>query len=404
MSLVTKTRAQNNWNWNQQHYFADTNSESAGLWMSAEYEILSNRISNEIINQALFDGKITPDATAYLDEYISNDYTRLSAGVSGEFWFRSAGKGNWRALVGIGFRDGAFASARTGLAQLYLRGNGPYEDQVMDLGFSSLVYHSYQFAGGGFERSFESTSFGLTAHMVKSSRFTELNVDQSGLYTAPFGTSIEADLNFTYDNSDNAQGRLGAWYGPGYLINGYLEHRSEKNGSLVTIQLRDIGQVFYKGVDRWKMSDSLMFNGVDADNILQLDDSLINGGSLDSLEGLLGLRQTRAFKRISMPAHVQVNYVMPMGDRSSLNVQLRQYLSMGLPELRVGYAIRLAPWFTLEPNIRAGGFSRFDVGLTAAINAKDRLSVILKTEQFETIIAPAMSTSQYMFLGGQLRF
>ena len=87
-------------------------------------------------------------------------------------WFRSARKGSWRWLFGVGYNDVAYAALRTGVVQLYLRGNGPYEDQTMELGPSFLTYHSYQSAGIGFEKSTAKTSWGAhrSLNKVKSIR------------------------------------------------------------------------------------------------------------------------------------------------------------------------------------------------------------------------------------------
>ena len=148
----------------------------------------------------------------------------------------------------------------------------------------------------------------------------------------------------------------------------------------------------------------MTFNGLEANNILQLDDSLVNGGELDSLEALLGLQRAHPFRRVGMPVSIQVNYVHPIGKRSSINVQLRQFLTFGLPEFRGGFVYRPQPWIAFEPTIRAGGMSRVDLGLSVAINAGNRFLLLLKTEQFENLVAPDRSTSQYLSLATQLKF
>ena len=152
------------------------------------------------------------------------------------------------------------------------------------------------------------------------------------------------------------------------------------------------------------MNDTLHFTGLDVDNILQLDDSLINGGDLDSIEALIGLQRVHPFTRANLPANIQVNYVHPIGEKASAHLCLRQYIRFGLPELNLGFAYRLTNWFTIEPTARIGGFSRFDLGLTAAINVKNQFQLIVKSEQFENLIVPQESTSQYLFVGGQLKF
>ncbi len=401
---IGSVQSQNNWNWNQYHYFADSNFTSGGAWGSINYHILSNHLTNELTNQVVFDGKVLPYATEFIDEYASSGYTMMSAGSVGEVWVRPGNNKKWRPIFGLGYRDVATATLKTGLVQHYLRGNGPYEDEEIDLGPSELSYHSYQFFGVGLEHTSDKTQWGATAQLIKSSRYAQLSMGSSSIYTAPFGSSIEADLNFRYDYTSTEQGKLGAWYGTGYSINAFFQHQANTNGVLINFQLRDFGQIFYEGINRWKLNDSLTFNGLEANNILQLDDSLVNGGELDSLEALLGLQRAHPFRRVGMPVSMQVNYVHPIGKRFSINVQLRQFLTFGLPEFRVGFVYRPQPWIAFEPTIRAGGMSRVDLGLSVAINAGNRFLLLLKTEQFENLVAPDRSTSQYLSLATQLKF
>lgn len=396
--------AQADWQWHQFHYFADSSYTESGVWTNAHYELLSNNLTNEVVNQAIFDGKITREATSYLDDANSEFHTRLSAGMRGESWFRSPEKNGWRLLVGFGFNDMAQASISTGLVQLYLRGNGPFEDETLKLGPSYLTYHSYQYSGFGIERRTAKTSWGLTAQLIKSSRYANLSVGYSELYTAPYGTSIEADVAMRYDYTNSSQGKLGAWYGTGYGVNAFFTHQPRHDAPLISIQLKDLGQVFYEGLNRYQVIDSFAFNGVEVDNFLQLDDSLINGGNIDSIESLLGIEESHPFHRAVLPANIQINYIVPIGSKASLNLSLRQYIRFGSPEVRAGFAYRALPWLVLEPTLRIGGFSRFDYGLTTAINLSNRFHLIIKTEQFERLIAPEKSTGQYLFVGGQFKF
>ena len=46
--------SQNNWNWHQKHYFADSSVNEAGVWMNGHYELLSNHLTNEVVNQVIF--------------------------------------------------------------------------------------------------------------------------------------------------------------------------------------------------------------------------------------------------------------------------------------------------------------------------------------------------------------
>ena len=396
--------AQSDWVWHQYAYFGDSVTNESGVWVSADYEILSNQLSNALVSQAIFDGKITSETTAGFEDLDTEKYLRFTAGTNGELWARGNRKGKWRWLFGVGYKDQAYVTVKTGLAQLYLKGNAPFENEQLPLGPSEIIYHSYQYAGLGIEHGVGPTTWGITAQMIKSSRYANLLLYNSSIFTSPYGTSIDADIHMRYDITNSNQSKLAAWYGTGYSLNGYFIYKPSKNSPLISFQLKDFGQVFYQGMNRLKLSDSLKFEGVDVNNVLQVDDSLIGGGNLDSLESLIGLTSAHPFVRASLPAHIKVNYVHPLGEKAFLNLELKQYLGFGVPQLRAGLSYRLASWFTLEPCIRVGGFSRFDVGLTAAVQLKQSFQMIVKTEQFEQLIAPKKSTGQSLFVGAQWKF
>lgn len=402
ISLVGNAQA--DWVWQQYAYFGDSITNGAGIYASADYEILSNKLSNALVNQAIFQGKINSETSAGFEDLDSDKYLRFTAGTNGELWARGNRSGKWRWLFGMGYRDQAFVTTKIGLAQLYLKGNAPFEGKELPLGPSEVLYHSYQYAGVGIEHSNGPTTWGVTAQLIKSSRYADMLLNTSSIYTAPYGTSIDVDVQMRYDYTNSNQSKLEAWYGTGYGLNAYFIHKPSKSSPLISFQLKDFGQIFYEGVNRLKLTDSLQFSGVEVNNILQMDDSLIGNGNIDSIEALIGLQSAHPFVRAALPAHIKINYIHPLGEKAFLNLELKQYLGFGLPQLRVGLSYRLAPWFTLEPSLRAGGFSRVDIGLTAAIQIKQSLQLMVKTEQFEQLIAPQKSTGQALFVGAQWKF
>lgn len=401
----TSIHAQSDWIWNQYQYFGQTDTAgSAGLWGDIQYEVTSNRLSNGLMNEAIFQGKISSSTTAGVEDFDPDKYLRVYGSTNGSLWFRSKRKNNWRWMAGAGYQEQFIGNMKSGLAQLYLKGNGPFEDQQMSLGPSQITFYSYQFVGGGIERHGNTTSWGVTAQLLKTSRYYSLLVGNSSLYTATNGTSIEADVNMSYTASASKQPKLSAWYGTGFSLNGYFTYQESPDDPLFCVQVQDLGNVFFEGVESLTLTDSLIFEGVEVNSILELDDSLIGNGDVDSLEALLGMERTHPSATALLPAHVRIHYIRQLGEKWRLALRLKQFITFGIPEVRVGLTYQPKPWLALEPSIRAGGMSRFDVGLSAAIQAGESLQIIVKSEQFENLIAPQESTGQYLFVGGQLVF
>jgi hypothetical protein len=71
-----------------------------------------------------------------------------------------------------------------------------------------------------------------------------------------------------------------------------------------------------------------------ATNVLQLDDSLVSNGSIDSLETLLGITNTHPHASIWLPTNINVSFIQPLTSKLRLAFGLKQYIRLGLPEIR----------------------------------------------------------------------
>lgn len=405
MSLFTSDLiAQSDWIWTQYQYFGKADDGSAGLWGDISYEVTSSRLSNALMNEAIFQGKINATTTAGFENQDPDKYTRIYGSTNGSMWFRSKRKNAWRWMAGMGYQEQFIGNIKTGLAQLYLKGNGPFEDQSIPLGPSQITYLSYQYAGGGIEHKGASTSWGVTAQLLKTSRYYSFLVANSSLYTAPYGTSIEADVSMSYVAAASKQSKAQAWYGTGFSLNGYFTYQESEDDPLICVQIQDFGNIFFQGVTRLELTDSLRFDGLEVNSILQLDDSLVSNGNVDSLEALLGMQRSHPKTTALLPANVRIHYIRALNEKWRASLRLTQFITFGIPEIRLGLTYQPKSWLALEPSIRFGGMTRFDVGLSAAFQAGDRLQLLVKSEQFENLIAPQESTGQYLFVGGQLVF
>jgi hypothetical protein len=390
--------------WNEYHFFGSKSTDKTSLWGSFDYQLKSNRLSNQILNEAIFDGRIAKATADQFSSENSNSTTYLSGGVIGDLWLRTNRPGKWNLLFGIGSRDMLYSSLKTGLGQLYLNGNGPYEDQELILGPSRLNYLSYQFLGFGTEYSNEKIIWGLSAQLIKTSRYQDFSINNSTLYTAPNGTYLEASLDFDYYASASSQPKASAWYGTGASLNTYLIYQQKPEGAMLSIQLNDVGFASFQGVKGYALTRDSLFSGVEINNILALDDALQANADLDSIEAILGITSSHKSKTTTLPGRLGIDFVQPLNQKLTLAIGARQLLFMGIPEIRLGMNIRAAKRLAFEPHFSFGGFSRFDYGLTVSSNPTDFLQLILKYDLLESQLNASNFTSQALFVGGQVLF
>ncbi|MEQ9186099.1 MAG: hypothetical protein RLP15_00070 [Cryomorphaceae bacterium] len=382
--------------WAQYHFTGAPDIERANLWIDAEYEMKSNRLNNEITGTLLNGSTLDASTTGYLIEEPSQSKTRLAGGIEANAWFRSNGSGTLHWHVGGGITDKAYSSFSTGLVQLVLNGNGPYEDKRLPLGPSWLRYMSAQSIGVGVDFETDNMVVGMTANLSKVSRWHSINVASGSLYTAPYGASIDADITGSRNSTAFSQNKVSAWYGSGLSVGLFLINHPAPGKLLVSAQVRDLGLIHFSGITNEQVSLDTSFSGLNADEILTHGPSFSNGGSLDSLEGLIGIVRSNQGHTALYPGFIQMDVVQPLGEQLSFAVQLRQYFLAAPPGIRLGMRIRLTHWIALEPYCLAGAFTRFDTGLTASLNPGNGLRVQLVYGMLESQIARTATRSQHL--------
>ncbi|MEX2597466.1 MAG: hypothetical protein WEC59_11105 [Salibacteraceae bacterium] len=391
--------------WTEQHYFDSLSSKQTSIWGASDYRAQSNTLTNQLMSEALFQGNIKSSSSEFLKDLNSEGTTRLNVGFQGEVWYRHVRKNGPALLFGVEINENLYGSISNGLAQLYLKGNAPFEDQRLPLGRSKLFYMSDQSMGFGLEWTKPAVIYGANLNLIKVSRFQKVEIDQpSFLYTAPYGAQLDVQLAFDYHASSSTQAKPGAWYGTGAAADFYLILHPEDGKSMLSVQAKRIGMVHFSGSSAYSMNQDTVYTGTNIDNILALEDAITTNDGLDSLEALLGLEESSESRAVALPTTIQLDYIRTFSEKLSLAFQLKQVLSFGIPQARVGIAYKPKKWLALEPFFSTGGFSVFDLGLSASINVNNKFRLLTKYELLESQVASANSTSQALFLGGQLIF
>ena len=93
-----------------------------------------------------------------------------------------------------------------------------------------------------------------------------------------------------------------------------------------------------------------------------------------------------------------------LSDRLALSMELRQWWQAAAStQVRIGLSWRMSETFTLEPSVRLGGWSRAISGISIGWQPSGRLQLVVRTEQFENLLAPGSTSGQSLMFGGMLR-
>ena len=336
--------------WREHHYKLHADS-SASLWGNLGFELKSNLLTNELLNQAFFQGRISREATRYLIAENNEQNTYLSGGVQSSLWYKLPKKGGAQLMFGTKIYDFAYGRITNGLSKLYFNGNADNAGREIPLGKSSLDYLSFQSIATGLEWENTNSRFGITLGLVKTSRYQRLRIAEgSTFYTAPYGQWLEASVNMEYQTTANKQEKPGAWYGTGMISDIYFGHTFNEENSHLSIELIDLGFIHFGGSQQFTINKDTLFEGLVLNNLLSLDE-LSNESSpgLDSIEGLIGLEEGNGSNIGIIPGRFQLTYNHRFSPSLMGSVQLRQYFYAAPPEVRLGVNMSLAEWLSVEP-------------------------------------------------------
>lgn len=383
--------------WKEHHFSLNSNNQMHSVWVHAGFEMSSNTLNNAILNGAVFQGSIDNESTSNLQQSNSNR-SRFSLGAEGQLWYKMTRKNRPSLLFGAEFQEQGIGNVETALIQLYLQGNGPYEDVLMPLGPSKISYISQQSVGFGIEWTRDQLSFGATASIVKLSRFQQLKIaDGASFYTAPFGEALEANIELNWMSTATKQNKISAWYGTGLSSDIYMSYVSKDDRTSLSFQIIDLGAAHFSGINHYDVDRDTVFKGLEVNNILDFETQLGSTAGLDSLEGLIGLSQGNKSDLIMLHGRFQLDLTHRLNDNFSVAVQLRQHFFKVPPQLRLGLAANLTNWLVLEPYFTAGGFTNMNYGLSASLNADKSFGLMLNYGLLASQFYPLSSNSQHLY-------
>lgn len=390
--------------WSNQYYAPTIKDSAASVWLDVEVSSASNYISNKTINSFLNQQNLSSENTAYVLDWDADKPLFLMADLNSNISFRSAAKNKWRLTVNAGMKEELHFASRTDLVQLLLRGNGPYEDQKLNLGFTTGEFKSSQYFGVGTEYSKGEFTLGGSVNLEKIGRYQRVSVaDPSNIYTAPFGTEISGELNATYWQTSTAQDRASAWYGTGVYANVYLGYASADNKVNVYLAANNLGAMFFGGINVSNIDTTFNIDGYNLDDYQNFN-AAIDNPNPSELENFVEVRDSNYSVTILQPSNFDIRVSYRIKEKWALSAAFKIYGTLLAPQYKIAALYQPNHWLSIEPSVKFQTINAISPGLSASILMKEKVQFLVKTEQFSSLIAPQESHAQMLFFGAQFLF
>lgn len=389
--------------WMDQVYRPQLQSSNHSIWLDFGYDISSNYINKDIVNRVLTGGVITRETSAYTRSWPRAKRLFFMAESQGQISYRSAIKNGWRFTLSSGFKEQAHIISTTDFFGLLINGNADYQDQTLSLGPTSASYSGRQFINLGFERNTKKMVIGGWFNLDKISRFQALQIsDQSNIYTAPFGTSINGFADIDWKSTQNSKNQLAAWMGTGLGLNFFAGSNHKKNVQWL-ISLTRFNIDLYNDVVNIAASDSILINGVEIDDLEKINGT-IKSLNMDSLSSFLTTQSTHSKLMNVYSPQLDIRLSYKVNRYISFTGSAALFDPLLSPTANISAIISLRPWIKIEPTIKMTKSRMISPALNLYVQGNDSFTFLLRTNQFTNLITPKSSKSQGAFIALQYNF
>jgi hypothetical protein len=378
---------------------------------SGEYAAGSDGLTNSFINNFYKGGFIDSGTIATQGSKLlpSNRLGGYAAYSLAYCWRMNPDSGKWS--FGIAYRDrqtlyGKFSSDAF---HLVFEGNRPFKGETADLSDTKLTYMHWQQLQ--FEAKFSAPDHKSDAtigfSVLNGQQLQEINIHKATIFTASDGTSIDADANADYYQSDTASSAFGSRNGSGscfnFRFNAYLGDSASHYKSQFSFMVQDLGFIRWNGNSMvYAVDTNAHYTGVDASNVI------INGGEVTGLpdsDSLIG-QPSRAQIITFLPLGIRMRYILftPGSWSGGIDARVWSY-SEAQPQITL-FGGWHAKNYCLNVNGGAawGGYARLQFPVQVGWEPCKNFMLIAGTTNLLAYVAPAKTHGQGLYLNLSFAF
>ena len=303
------------------NFFVDS-VQRLSFYTGLDFSYGSNVMSNQFSNKFLFGGTID---RSLKDKTYKNlgDNNRLggdlnyqiTAEIPFDTVFRKTGIS---LIVGVEFNEHVDVTFDENLFRLIFDGNKQFAGQTTDISQTNYNYYKYQRLNFGFVKhkkyDGKPAKEGVILSLIKGEEHQAANGSGS-MTTEQYGRQIDLDLMYTYNSSDTANKGLKAFNGLGISTDIFSEFYF-KNGDKFYLAIEDLGFVHWNKNSLEIMTDSsYSYKGVVIDDIFNINDSLIDKLSKDSILDIISTNREKADYATALPSAVHLRYTKQLSTK-----------------------------------------------------------------------------------------
>ncbi|MBL4667654.1 MAG: hypothetical protein JKY30_00105 [Flavobacteriales bacterium] len=392
---------------NSNDFFADS-TRQLNVFFGLNYTYGSSVMNNEFLNKFIFGGKIEREHKDKAYQKLSNN-NRLGGDLNYKFITEIPldtflGKTSLSFQVGleiIEHMDGEFSSD---LFRFVFDGNKQFAGKSINLGGTNFNYFSYQQLNLGIinYRTIDEklAKEGVIVSIIMAKEHKAITVPTGSIFTEELGKEIDVDLNYLYNSSDTNNTGIGAYNGVGVSTDLFTEFFL-KNGDKIHLGVEDLGFIYWNSNSLELAADSIFhFEGVEVDNIFDLNDSLLSTISKDSLINSITTSDKKRDYSIALPTAININYTKIINEKWKINIGLyHKILSNYFPLISTNYYYYFNKKFVVKAHLSYGGYGKLNTGLALAKSVSRYFDIFIGTNNLEAYVVPSTSYSSSGFLG-----
>lgn len=393
--------------------FLNDTAQRLSFSIQGNFDYGSSFGSNSFLNKFIYGGKIGREDKSTLYQKLDGTNT-----IGGDVNFSAQAeipfdtlfkKNNLSLVVGLEHTEHFDAKLSSDLVKLILNGNKQFAGAYANIGNTNFNYFNYQQINVGIvkykKHNDRPAKEGVLFSLIKAQEHQAITIPDGSLFTEQLGNELIFDLNYIYNASDTSNTGFKAFNGIGISTDFFTEYIL-KNGGKIRLNIDDLGFVQWNKKSIQIEADTVIsFDGVEIENIFDINDSLISSFSRDSLLEYVSTKKGTGGYAIALPTTFNINYLHPFSEKISMNVGLRyKILSNYFLLLYSNIQYNFSDNFVVQGNMIYGGYGKLNVGITVAKQFKEKYQIIIGSNHVGAYILPSNTFSNNGFLGLKMYF
>jgi len=388
------------------NFFQDT-TKRVSIDLKATYTLGSNFLNNEFLNQFVFGGKIEQNLKDKMYKKLSSrnfaggdlNY-HLNVEIPIDTFFR---KTNLSLIVGIENVDHIDASFTKDAFKFAFDGNKQFAGKTAEVGGTNFNSYTYQQINFGVishkKKKGRVAREGFVVSLIKAQAHEAITVPRGSIFTEQLGKEFIVDINYEYNSSDTAKTGMMAFNGYGISTDLFTEFFL-KNGDKIHLAANDLGFIVFNNHSIDQLADSTFhFEGVEINNIFDLNDSLLASISKDSIINSITTTK-KANYSIALPTAFNIGYTKYFNQRWKLEVGIYyKVLSNYFPLIYTNTYYYFNESLAVKGHLSYGGYGRVNTGLALAKSIQNYFNIFVGTNNIEAFISSGISHANSGFVG-----